>query len=344
MATRFERIKNFGKAFLGNYWVQRSFRVTRVGVLVFTVYSTGYRSGISDYVADPEEMRLNLLTNVIVQAGASSVLEEPDPLVKRLKKIGPRIVHAAQDYCKEQVTATDIDPNMTKEKWEEKWNSAVKRMSGSWTFLVIDSPIPNAFVSNIFPQMVFVHKGLFTEINPTDDELALIISHEISHLIHDHNHSQSDINLLLAALQLFGMVFVDPTGTWFYVFDIGAARISKYLSASFSRHSETEADITGVQISARACFETRNAGKVFMKFAEYRGSDGTSTSWMDTHPADANREAYLQEASKLHNPETYNPSCKQVESYLDQFHKYVSRKQEVPVVVEKSFSTSKVSK
>jgi Zn-dependent protease with chaperone function len=331
MAAGFERMKNFGKAFLGNYWVQRGFRVTRVGAIVFTVYSTGYRAGISDYVADPEQMRLNLLSNVIVQAGASSILEESDPLVKRLKRIGPRIVHAAQGYCEEQVTASEIDPNSTKEEWEEKWTVARKRMSGDWSFIVIDSDIPNAFVSNIFPQMVFVHKGLFTEIKPTDEELALIVAHEISHLIHDHSQNHSYINLILAVIQLFGMVFVDPTGTWFYVFDIGAARLSKYISASYSRDTETEADITGVQIAARACFETREAGKVFLKFAEFKGHDGTASSWMDTHPADANREAYLREASELHNPETYNPSCKQVESYLDQFHKYMSKKQEEKV-------------
>lgn len=322
----FKRFLNFGARVLENYWVQRGFRLTRVGVLVLTVYNTGYRAGLSDFVADPDEMRRNLLTSVVYQAGATSLVDEQDPISKRLRRIAPRIVNAAKDYCEEQSKTKDV-PVKDVEEWKEKWTGAVKRMQGEWKFVVIDSPVPNAFVSNILPQMIFVHKGLFTEIEPTDEELALILAHEVSHLIHDHTQFQSYFNLILVVAQLFALVFVDPTGTWFYVFDMSAARLSSFLSAAYSRDTETEADITGVQIAARACFETREAGKVFLKFADFKGHDGSTNSWNNTHPADKDREAYLREASKLHNPEAYNPSCHQVESYLDQFHKFVTKKE-----------------
>ena len=314
------------KSFFGNYWVQRGFRVTRVGVLVFTVYTTGYRAGLTDFAADPEQMKLKMLTGIIRQTGATSLVDDSDPLVERLKGIGHRIVHAAHIYCMEQHDKADEQDIEDKKAWKDKWEEATKRMNGEWEYIMVDSPVPNAFVTDSLPKMIFVHKGLFTEINPTDEELALVLSHEVSHLIHEHMHSRSYVDALLAVAQLLAFVFIDPTGTWYYAFDIGAARLSKYMTASYSRETEVEADITGLQIAARACYETRGAGKIFAKFAAYKGNDGTATSWHDSHPSDASREKYLQEASELHNPETYNPNCHRLEGYLAQFQKAMTRK------------------
>eukprot|EP00967_Tisochrysis_lutea_P081626 scaffold112758_cov29-Tisochrysis_lutea.AAC.2 len=44
----------------------------------------------------------------------------------------------------------------------------------------------NAFVSPYCPRHVFVHEGLMNELRPTDDELAFLIAHEVSHVIHAH--------------------------------------------------------------------------------------------------------------------------------------------------------------
>ena len=38
------------------------------------------------------------------------------------------------------------------------------------------------------PRHVFVHEGLLAELQPTADELAFLISHEISHVVHAHGN------------------------------------------------------------------------------------------------------------------------------------------------------------
>mmetsp|Transcript_19371 Transcript_19371/g.20096 ORF Transcript_19371/g.20096 Transcript_19371/m.20096 type:complete len:352 (-) Transcript_19371:37-1092(-) len=311
------------RAFFGNYFVARGIRAARVGILAFTIYGAGYRSGITDFIEDPEDMKDNLLKTVISQSGSSSILDPELSESKRIRVIGKRIIEAAQLYCKEKY---EIELEKEKEKKGsnieelEKWKSACKRLKGEWTVNYIDSQVPNAFVSNILPRNIFVHEGLLKYIKPTDEELALILSHEVSHLIHNHSHNLSILKGFLAAVQLISFVFVDPTGgLGFYLFDFVFSKLENYYYASFSRELEVEADHTGIQIAAKACFETRGAGGVFLKFAEYRGVDGKTISWTDSHPADVDREAYLRQASETHNPENHPTHCQEIQSYLKLF-------------------------
>lgn len=44
--------------------------------------------------------------------------------------------------------------------------------------ILLHTPIPNAFVSEMLPQRVFVTTGLFDQFISTDDELAMIMGHE----------------------------------------------------------------------------------------------------------------------------------------------------------------------
>jgi predicted Zn-dependent protease len=110
-------------------------------------------------------------------------------------------------------------------------------------------------------------------------------------------------------------------GLWFYFFDIAFSRFENIYYASFSRDVEIEADKTGIQIAAKACYETRGAAKVFLKFSEYHGKESTDWSWADSHPSDASREAYLREESEVHNPEKHGAQCHQMSQYLQIFKK-----------------------
>jgi len=64
-------------------------------------------------------------------------------------------------------------------------------MKGDWHYIVTTAPDVNAFVTDLCPHRIFVHEGLLKECTPTDDELALILGHEISHLIYGHSEEDS---------------------------------------------------------------------------------------------------------------------------------------------------------
>jgi Zn-dependent protease with chaperone function len=312
--------------FFGNYYVARGIRAVRVGVLCFAIYGAGYRSGVTDFIEDPVEMHETLLKTVISQSGGIKVVDKSDPESKRVQMIGRRIIEAAKHYCDEQlVVAKAANAEAANNQADiDYWEAAIKRLCGQWSISYLDAPTPNAFVSNLLPRHIFVHQGLVREIQPSDEELALIMAHEISHLIHNHSQNLSILKGALAAMQLISFVFVDPTGgLWFYFFDYAFSNLENYYYASFSRETEKEADMTGVQIAAMACYETRGASKVFLRFSEYSGADSSSWSWADSHPSDSSREEYLSKESEHHNPEKHGAKCHQVSQYLQLFKRKV---------------------
>jgi predicted Zn-dependent protease len=275
----FSSFASRAKTVFGNYYIARGVRAVRVGVLAFTIYGAGYRSGITDFIEDPEEMHETLLKTVVSQSGGLKIIDPTAPGALRVKAIGHRIIEAAQTYCKEQLATANSEPGNGTEV--EYWEGAIKRLSGQWSISYLDAPTPNAFVSNLLPRHIFVHEGLIEQIQPSDEELALVMAHEISHLIHNHSQNLSILKGVLAAVQLISFVFVDPTGgLWFYFFDIAFSRFENIYYASFSRDVEIEADKTGIQIAAKACYETRGAAKVFLKFSEYHGKESTDWSWL----------------------------------------------------------------
>ena len=71
-------------------------------------------------------------------------------------------------------------------------------------------PKPNAFVSEMLPQKIFVTTGLFDKFVKNDDELAMILGHEVSHLIEGHFSASSYIESLIRGVEIF-VLMLDPT-------------------------------------------------------------------------------------------------------------------------------------
>ena len=85
-------------------------------------------------------------------------------------------------------------------------------MLGSWRVVLLDSPLPNAFVSESFPRRVFVCRGLLEQVAPTDEELAMVVGHEIAHLIHGHGGKRVMSSMFFSSVQLVLLALLDPTG------------------------------------------------------------------------------------------------------------------------------------
>lgn len=86
------------------------------------------------------------------------------------------------------------------------WKKAKERMgieSGvKWTFVLVDIDEPNAFVSEFIPSTIFVTRGMLEMFVANDDELALILGHEISHLICGHISNQYSREVYLKMLEI----------------------------------------------------------------------------------------------------------------------------------------------
>lgn len=130
-------------------------------------------------------------------------------------------------------------------------------------------------------------EGLLRKFEPSDDELAMVIAHELAHHLHAHGARALEFTVESALLQLLVLSLVDPTG----LLELGlsaAMQAGAFASKrQFDRECESEADETGLQIVTRACFDPVAAAGMMGKFAEV--DPERSNDWLSTHPLPATR-------------------------------------------------------
>lgn len=162
-----------------------------------------------------------------------------------------------------------------------------------WQLTVIDAPEANAFA---FPNgHVIVYTGLLDFVK-SDDELAMVMAHEMSHAILQHaaeQMSQEQIVAFISASFIFLVWMLIP-------FDIGAVLMHKasedllklFLELPFSREMEAEADKVGLILAAKACFDVRY-GSVFWRRMQSESKNPAPHEFISTHPSHENRAEEL---------------------------------------------------
>ncbi len=164
---------------------------------------------------------------------------------------------------------------------------------GAWEVVVFRDATPNAFA--LPGGKIGVHTGLLT-VARTPDQLAAVIGHEIGHVLARHSHERvSSAVAANAGLTLAGAL----------VGDMGAGEQQALLGAlglglqvgvllPYSRTHESEADIVGLDLMARAGFDPRAAVVLWENMARAGGE--RPTEFLSTHPAPATRIRNLRAA------------------------------------------------
>lgn len=329
-------------------WKGRLFlRIVRVARIIgagYGIYQVGYMSGLHDYIENPQKQLDILVASVLKTSGSNRTYDETDPRVRRLIRIGERVTTAARQLVEEEIKQLETEAAVIKTKAppsnadaktgapavlsadEERValllaekHELLARISGQWHFFLTDSPQINAFVADSFPKTIFVNEGLLDKLHPSDDELAVVMSHEMSHFIHDHNKARANFQFLVYLTQLALFAVVDPLGGASFVFDLVVSRASEVLLATHSRENEEEADMTGLQIAAKACYNTVAGVDVFNKLAKVAQSANHVYTWMDSHPASEYRAQYLMEATSKYNAA---PDCLAMQNDLKKSTKF----------------------
>jgi predicted Zn-dependent protease len=156
--------------------------------------------------------------------------------------------------------------------------------SGNWTWEVnvIDSPAINAFCMPGGKIMVF--RGIIEKLQLGDDELAAVIGHEIAHALLQHGRAR----MSEAVLKNVG---VNLAAMYFGLGDLGAAALAQAaqlaITLPYSRGHETDADLAGIELAARAGYDPRAAVTLWRKMAA--ASQGQPPQFLSTHPGHADR-------------------------------------------------------
>ena len=134
-----------------------------------------------------------------------------------------------------------------------------------------------------------VYTGLINKINPTDDELAAVLGHEMAHALREHSREQISQQM---ATQVGLSVLSAVTGVS-AAGDLGAALTNVMFTLPNSRTHESEADLIGVELAARAGFDPRAAVTLWQKMGALSAGNAPP-EFLSTHPSAATRSAELQ--------------------------------------------------
>ena len=130
-----------------------------------------------------------------------------------------------------------------------------------------------------------IYTGLIQKLNATDDEIAAVMGHEISHALREHARERISRQMgTQMAVGLAGALFgIGEMGQ-----NVGAMVADVTLNLPNSRLHETEADRIGVELAARAGFDPKAAVTLWEKMAKQAGGS-QPPKWLSTHPSHEDR-------------------------------------------------------
>jgi predicted Zn-dependent protease len=289
----------------------------------FGIYQLGYMKGISEYAADPRRKEKEIAKNLIMSQAWKSlpaggelqpprIVRSTEAIHMHVSAVGARVVAGARLYVEAKIRSREArlrDPSLSDNvkagireeiaEFREKLNMC----KGDWNYIVIENPVPNAFVSDLAPRKIFVNSGLLTSIQATSDELALVLAHEISHLIHGHTSKSNELHFYVSLAQIM-FLSVIPLDFFTPLLIYFGGNFETFELMQHSRECESEADETGLKIAALACFDTHKGPHVFKKLSEFTeqfSGEAQTSHWSDSHPMPLDREESLIKLSQKIN-------------------------------------------
>jgi len=160
--------------------------------------------------------------------------------------------------------------------------------SWRWEVNLIGSKDVNAFCMPGGKIAFFT--GLLEQLKVTDDEAAMVMGHEMAHALREHARArvakeQGTGTLLQLGAQLFGLGQLGQIGA-----NIG----TQLITLRFSRADETEADLIGLEIGARAGFSPDAAVSLWQKMGQVEGNGG-GPAFLSSHPTGPDRLERLRQ-------------------------------------------------
>jgi predicted Zn-dependent protease len=155
-------------------------------------------------------------------------------------------------------------------------------VSWSWEVNVQTSEDVNAYCMP--GGKIMVYTGLIDEIEPTDDELAAVIGHEIAHALREHSRERLS-RAYAEQLVLAGVAVA--TGAEQSTMELASQVSAVTFTLPHSREQEAEADRIGLEVMARAGYDPNAAITLWQKMS--KGGGGGPPEFLSTHPSGQSR-------------------------------------------------------
>lgn len=192
----------------------------------------------------------------------------------QVERVGRRIADATERYLRENGLAKEVS-------------------SFAWEFNLVKDKEVNAFCMP--GGKIVVYTGLM-ELVSSDDELAVVLGHEVAHAVAKHANERMSQQLLAnagaaavgyATQERSAAVQAAAAGVYGLGAQVGAL-------LPFSRKHESEADYMGLALMTMAGYDPSTASQFWRKMAAKGGSKPPEL--LSTHPSDSTRIAALEKA------------------------------------------------
>ena len=156
---------------------------------------------------------------------------------------------------------------------------------GQWEVNVFENDSPNAFA--LPGKKIGVNTGMLT-IADNQDQLAAVMGHEVGHVLARHSAERMSLDSATkTGTQLLQVMSGEQTAAKQQVFGLLGLGTQYGLKLPFSRKHESEADIIGVELMAKAGFDPRASVQLWQNMD--KASKGAPPEFMSTHPSNNTR-------------------------------------------------------
>ena len=168
----------------------------------------------------------------------------------------------------------------------QKWNPRAKEWQ--WEIIVIKTPTVNALCMPGGKIAVFT--GIVDALKLTDDELAVVLGHEMAHALREHARARTaKITLTNVGTLAIGLVIGGNVGEL-------ARQGGGLLALRFNRDDERDADLVGLELASRAGYDPQAGLSLWEKMAQV--AKGAPPTWLSTHPSGEDRMRRTKDALK----------------------------------------------
>ena len=167
-----------------------------------------------------------------------------------------------------------------------KWNRRAK--DWRWEVMLVKTPTINALCMPGGKIAVFT--GILDALKLTDDELAVVLGHEMAHALREHARArEAKVTLTNVGTLAVGLVIGGNVGEL-------ARQGGGLLNLKFNRDDERDADLIGMEIAARAGYDPAAGITLWQKMAQV--ARGAPPTWLSTHPSNEDRVRRMKAAMK----------------------------------------------
>ena len=169
------------------------------------------------------------------------------------------------------------------------WNPRARNWQ--WEVNLIGSSQINAFCMP--GGKIAFYTGILEKLQLTDDEVAMVMGHEVAHALREHARERMAKGTATNVIaRIGGALAASYFGIDSRITDGVARGGANLLTLEFSREDESEADLVGLELAARAGYAPRASVSLWQKMSAAGG--GSGPGFLSTHPSGPNRIRELE--------------------------------------------------